>query len=968
MQVPEGTKFFFHTMILGVVLGFFRNVRERLQDESACVVEPQMATREKRRCPHVGSFRHKGECIHIVHMTEKEWFAYKRSLDKKRIDKASIVPQMDMMSNTVVEKSQTVKFLDQSPGFSAMETPAVDSVRDDIFSSDLPIEKFFERPIKIRTITWQRSATRLNEIFYPWELYFGNKHVVNRIANYNIASANLHLKFVINGTPFHYGRVMMSYRPLPAYDDLSRTRSFVEADMIGMSQRPHVYLDPATNTGGELVLPFFYFRDAVQVPAEDSEFSGTSPWRDLGLCNVVDLNPLYAVNDASPSPVNIEVYAWASDVRMAHPTHVLPWDIQPQMAMEDEYTGKGIVSGPATAVANVAKKLKNTPIIGTYARATEIAARATAGIASIFGYSRPAMLETARYRPDTKGSMAITNMEDDVAKLTVDGKQETTISQEAFGLQGADPLDIAMIAQRESWIVTFQWPTSLTSDDLLFNTVVDPMTCRVAVQSGVSGTTEYHLTPLAFCALPFKYWRGNLKYRFQVVCSKFHKGRLKVVWDPVANAGDTSPSDNVHTVAVVDISECTDFEVTIGMGQSTMFRKMGELDTLTNSVMYSNLPLFYYSDVQGYGNGVLSVYVVNDLVTPDPTITSNVAVNVFVRADENIEFAAPNGKYINKMKYRSVLEVQSEAEVFEQKEQKSLRESRLAKRHIHPQMDTIPTDTQASKPQEVPNVADMGDQVSITDPANLVYFGESVRSFRALLKRYCFHENIPIVGVPKNGIPWNVDNVSQSVFKRTAFPIDGGYTTKNGTIDRNVVYDLSGNSYVYAGTTLLQYIAHAFAGARGGVRYLIDAGNLQCDCSVIGSLQVTRAPGCIPENSYDDFDFVNQNNAVVQAKSLDIAQSFSGLDGIYVQNLHVNPTVCVEIPWYSNYRFFPSRRLTNYGGSNPVDDIQSSLPSFDIGLQTKFTDNLTTKRLTTYVAAAEDFNVSFFRGCARDVL
>jgi hypothetical protein len=33
-------------------------------------------------------------------------------------------------------------------------------------------------------------------------------------------------------------------------------------------------------------------------------------------------------------------------------------------------------------------------------------------------------------------------------------------------------------------------------------------------------------------AMPFKYWSGSMKYRFQVVCSAFHRGRIAVVYDP----------------------------------------------------------------------------------------------------------------------------------------------------------------------------------------------------------------------------------------------------------------------------------------------------------------------------------------------------------------------------------------------------------------------------------------------------
>ena len=40
------------------------------------------------------------------------------------------------------------------------------------------------------------------------------------------------------------------------------------------------------------------------------------------------------------------------------------------------------------------------------------------------------------------------------------------------------------------------------------------------------------LPPCAIAALPFRYWNGSMKFRFQVVCSTFHKGRLEIRFDP----------------------------------------------------------------------------------------------------------------------------------------------------------------------------------------------------------------------------------------------------------------------------------------------------------------------------------------------------------------------------------------------------------------------------------------------------
>jgi hypothetical protein len=79
----------------------------------------------------------------------------------------------------------------------------------------------------------------------------------------------LHVKTVISGTKFHYGRALTSYNPFTLGDEVTVERNFIQQDLIQASQKPHFFLNPTKNTGGELCLPFFFPKNYMSISAGD---------------------------------------------------------------------------------------------------------------------------------------------------------------------------------------------------------------------------------------------------------------------------------------------------------------------------------------------------------------------------------------------------------------------------------------------------------------------------------------------------------------------------------------------------------------------------------------------------------------------------------------------------------------------------------------------------------------------------
>lgn len=814
-------------------------------------------------------------------------------------------------------EEQNIVFSDTHPGYIQTVKSQFDSIRDGALNTDATLDEFFQRPLRIASYDWEVNKSFF-ENFDPWELFFENPRVYNRIINYKLMRAKLHLKFVVNGNAFHYGRMIAAYNPLDKDDNMTQERAFLDADVVGASQRPHVYLDPTNSQGGEIVCPFFQYDNVLDI----TKIS----WRSMGSVTLHALQPLKHANGATDK-VSITVFAWASDVKYAIPTEFSGLVI-PQA---DEYASKP-VSRIAGAVANAASYFVKVPTIGPFARATQIGANAVGAIATLFGYSSPVMLETSMYRPLTMANMATTNVPNEAAKLTVDCKQELTIDPRTVGLDDVDELAISSIAQKESYIASFPWAVGTPAETLLFNINVDP---GVHQKVGEGSTAELHFPATCFAVMPFKFWRGTMKYRFQFVCSKYHKGRVKIVYDPTGTPFSGTAEYNTAYTTIVDISDLQDFEIEVGWGQDTPYRE--HVHPITpQGQMFDTERLSTTTSTADFGNGTLAVYVVNDLTVPNSTIDNDIEVNVFMKAGDDFEVAVPEMKYVERLRIAPDT-------------------SGPTTNHV-PQLEVLPQAgeeevlTSDSKPADVQVLNTMANKVEIADATNQVYFGESVRSLRQLLKRYSRYRFI-------EGNTLDDGAQMSLVSANNAFPMHVGWQVPTTNL-QSAVFDVNGGRYLYGNTTLLNYVASSYGGWRGGIRWMADYSRLASVNGPTSTIAVRLPRGT---GNYDRYDIRNTNtNNPVGMATLINAQYSDGnapfADGALLQTSTVNPTVSFEVPYYSRFRFTPAKRILR------PDDADPEQPGF--ALESYFTNGSTPGRsvVPLYCAAAEDFNCFLFLG------
>ena len=635
----------------------------------------------------------------------------------------------------------------------------------------------------------------------------------------------------------------------------------------------------------------------------------------MGEIVIASLNDLKHAN-GSVDPLNITVLAWAEDVKFAIPTRTTPAPSIPESGTPDEHE-QNVISRPATNVARVAGTLSNVPVIGPYAKATELGAKAVASTAKMFGLSAPNDLHQSLFEPRAKHSLAVTDTKQSANKVTVDSKQELTIDARTTGIRADDELPIASIAGRESYLTTFAWPVAATPGFHLWNARVDP---------GLKGRNgeEWHFPACALAALPFQYWRGTMRFRFQIVASEYHKGRLRISYDP--RIGASNGEFNTQYTTIHDIAENKDFTVDVGWGQNVPYR---ESLGWYSGAEFGGVPLLL-SILQG--NGVLSVNILNKLSAPSVD-NSDIQVNVFISMLDDFEVAAPDDK-ISFLKFRPPVAVTLS---------RSIPES------------GVPDDgDDQAAPITDPESIDQMAQTNIDTPdTTLVFMGEVIPSFRTLLKRG-YRSELRIMSEASSTALYKIS--------RSSFPSYGGFISNQTPVSGSMVTSFAdGRFYNASLTTLLNYLGRSFLGWRGSTRWTVDTSTVNLT-SLGGDGADFWNSTTFSLSRRNNFDLTQTIAESAGPLFSNIPQVFNELDrgidcyGVYLGNTGVNPIQTIEVPYLQNDRFKYTFVDDNYASP-------SLGPGWDCSLMIPNSSTVTdTSYLKLYVSTGEDFNFFFFNG------
>jgi hypothetical protein len=716
-------------------------------------------------------------------------------------------------------------------------------------AADASLGNFLGRPLKVYYTQWTAGAPVSFDI-NPVALFLNSPRVANRITTFKLMRASFKVKVVCNGNSFYMGRLLVAWNPMSAMDDYfvynGATDLETFAYSVRLSQRQHIMVDPSQSTGGELTLPFIWPKDFFDIPkiTSDSVVFGS-----LSCTTIVPLSQVTEPVPGTVNPVGITVYAWAEDVELGGLTVEDLTSLSPQSG-SDEYSGR--VSSLASTVATAAHAFITAPYIGPYAMATSIAAGAIASVAKIFGFSKPNLLEEAvAMRPTAIRSLATCVGQDGAVKLTIDPKQEVTIDPRIMGLGGTDEMDIVNIASIPSLIGKFEWNYTHTYGDLLYASLVDPGICHQISNSD----TRLFLPACSGVSLPFTYWSGSMEFTFEIVATAYHRGRLAFVYDP--QRSPTTYETNISYNYVVDISECRKFKIRIGPSQTSAI--MTRFQPLTSGEFMSiyfrgghgtvGVTPTQILNAGGVGNGVLSVFTVNDLTAPSTT-TTGVQILMYVNACEDFRVYAPNSDLY---KYN----------------------------YIVPQSGIEPISDITTNMECPPETV----VVRSSDPGlSQIYIGENILSIRTILKRYVHymaHQVVP-----------SLFSTNLVTFNHAIYPLM--YLYARDTIHLNA----SANGINYVSHSYISYYRAAYTALRGGTRWKVVP-TRPPEESAGGYISASLEKGAVT-NLPSEYVILTGVNTTPRSFLL---ANRSTHQGETLTVCDINPTLEFEVPFYSKSRF-----------------------------------------------------------------
>jgi hypothetical protein len=341
--------------------------------------------------------------------------------------------------------------------------------------------------------------------------------------------------------------------------------------------------------------------------------------------------------------------------------------------------------------------------------------------------------------------------------------------------------------------------------------------------------------------------------------------------------------------------------------------------------IYSN---FAYVTPQEWSNGVLSVSVVNELTTPNSTVNNDVEVNVFISAGDDFEVFAPTSANISKFTF---FQPQSGEEV--------------------PDRDAT---LEPSKPMHEESMV-LGEGEQDISDINKGFMGESIGSFRPLLRRPQFFETIAL----PNGR-------NRTLCIRSNQPYLRGYAPDAVRLTSGSV------AYNYVNTVLYHWIRYCFQGHRGSMRYkfvprLVHSGGYSSysayatrmganDANVVTQWAETKQTV-----QTTDTDSRAAFQSVYGTGSEDLAETPAlPLEGSAYTEDSANTTLEFEIPYYRNYRFSPGK-AANFTGQTATPLVAQE-PRFRFLATSQVTAGSV---VDSWVSIGEDFQFVMWTGLPR---
>lgn len=394
------------------------------------------------------------------------------------------------------------------------------------------MHEFLARPRFITRSVFSPSNT------YGHAIYTGSimrtllnlPQVANKLSNVQGIRARLHIRIETSGTPYVFGRILANWLHTGGENALFENVS--EIPIVSMTQRSclyHTMIDPSSRDSVEMSLPFVHL-SGLHMLRTDANYDS------FGL-HV--LNPLKYNGPSVATNPTIVVLAWMTDVELLIPH------------LQSELTGGMSRAAPGSGVSI-------RGFASSFARGLADAALTAVGLGA------PQLPDL----PSTSSGTHILRTHSDQPQRSVSLSGHRVVENPITPMDPeSDPMDFQSIARRECWISRIAWADGSSPGMLAAFAVAPGRQCDYGTHTPFGGTAQEFicLTPAGAIATCFRYWRGMAKFRIEVICNKFCRGKLRVRYMPYTTLSALTYVDEVGDIPakIIDISDSTEVEMEI---------------------------------------------------------------------------------------------------------------------------------------------------------------------------------------------------------------------------------------------------------------------------------------------------------------------------------------------------------------------------------------------------------------------
>lgn len=542
-------------------------------------------------------------------------------------------------------------------------TTTVRALRDE---TEHDIRDLLERPVVLGHYSWSTTDSALSPSLskadydadtqnylkkwdFPQAIFDASPLIVEKAKNFQYFKSDVEIEVKVNAQPFMAGALALVYNPY--YDYVSDFRRKGTRFLASQTSCPYKMLSLENGNSMKLTCPYANVKDLFDLDDPEHQF-GT-----VFLYCIADL-----LSSTEPDSVSYTVLARFVNPKFRVPTHrdVLAksvvhhqvrnlerrgWRVDPPVA-EGEQTsrdsGETKQSGPITTISNVvstaAGALSSVPVIGDIASSVAWVARAVGGVASVFGWSKPARADAHEVRT-IKPAFSLIHTEGYDDSITMALLQDNGIDGSSMIPSSKDEMTLDYIFRRPN-IFYRDTVDSITfkNQSLLLKWEVSPFTQYQHLDS--VNSEALYLGSFAYASMQGTLWTGEIIYDIYFIKTCFHQGRVAIVYLPETNMADVPTT----------LGEL----LTTNYAKIVNLREIGSGDNL--SVV--RIPVPYISNVpwkrtvlfDGNGDpasgttetttGCLAMYALTDLSAPD-TVGDGIQILLAHSGGKDYEVSRP---------------------------------------------------------------------------------------------------------------------------------------------------------------------------------------------------------------------------------------------------------------------------------------------------------------------------------------